>query len=194
MSDGEAEYEGTEDDVVEILESRDRDEHPVMSTQQIADHVSVTRRTVVNRLQVLEAGGRVEAVDLGRHKAWYLPSDRFLAAGGEGAETVATDGALPSDESDSMDELLKTQHKMYNDNIRTRRLLSKTIRSAATAIVPLLLGVMIAFISQSAPSVPHLDTLAGFLIVVAIIAGANWLYEIYETDLPEQRPLDEGDT
>lgn len=194
MSDGEPEYEGTEDDVVEILETRDRDEHPVMSTQQIADHVSVTRRTVVNRLQVLEAGGRVEAVDLGRHKAWYLPSDRFLAAGGEGGETVATDGALPPGESDGAAELLETLPQMYRDNMRYRAQRSKTVRSAAAAIVPFLLAIPLAIFGQSAPGIPYLQPAAGFLFLVSLVAGVSFLYNLYTTEIPEPAGFDEGDT
>lgn len=193
MSQEKQEYEGSTEDVVEILETRDRDENPVMPTNTIAEQVPVTKRTVINRLQGLKAAGTVEVLDLGNHKAWYLSTDRFLA-GDESPENIATDGALPPGESDGTAELLETLPQMYRDNMRYRAQWSKTVRSAAKAIVPFLLAVPLAIFGQSAPAISYLQPAAGFLFVVSLVAGVSFLYNLYDTDIPEPPGFDEDNT
>jgi predicted ArsR family transcriptional regulator len=61
----------TDDEFIDLFEEA---EDPVLSTAEVAEKVSLTRRTVLGRLDSLKAEGRLDGKQIGgRNKIWWIP-------------------------------------------------------------------------------------------------------------------------
>ena len=73
------------EEVLEFLEARDRQHHPVVTTGVIAEEFDVTSRTINNRLRELHEDAEVVRHELGNTVVWWLPDERM-----ESEESVAS--------------------------------------------------------------------------------------------------------
>lgn len=77
VSDGGRKPRVTDDDLLEVLRLAD---DPVLSTAEIAESVSIQRRSVLNRLRRLENEKKVDSKTIGgRNTVWWLPDDTQYA-------------------------------------------------------------------------------------------------------------------
>ncbi|GGL73478.1 hypothetical protein [Halocalculus aciditolerans] len=82
------------DDVLDALRELTNDADPVHDAPEVADVVDGTRRTVLGRLDVLEARGDVASKPVGRGRVWWpVPLAEFLA------EPSAAPSAVPPAEN-----------------------------------------------------------------------------------------------
>lgn len=105
MSNNSSQLALTPEDVLELLEQRNRAEYPVMSGTQIRDAlaedvgIDVTRKTVKKRLYSLERSGEIAFTKETRDTLYWLPGE-FEGMGPGEAEVVTTPEDPPEVEVD----------------------------------------------------------------------------------------------
>ena len=63
----------TDEELLQLFRETD---DPVLSTAEVAEQVTLARRSVLDRLKSLEDAGRLESKEIGgRNTVWWLPDE-----------------------------------------------------------------------------------------------------------------------
>lgn len=63
----------TDEELLQIFREAD---DPILSTAEVAEQVSLARRSVLDRLKALQEGGQLEAKEIGgRNTVWWLSDE-----------------------------------------------------------------------------------------------------------------------
>jgi hypothetical protein len=100
------------EEILEVLETRDRDEYPLMSTRAVTEEFDVSRRTINTRLRDLAEEGEVERVEIGGTPLYFLTDERVMRALPEDEE---------SDDGDSSGGCSRAKRDGSRERVQDRR-------------------------------------------------------------------------
>lgn len=113
----------TTDEVLQVLEDRDRDKHPVMTAEQIRSKgkLEPSKRTVLNRLEELREAGEVEHKQAGKSRIWWLPGEKLVdqsAAELTDALAEGVEGEVSAEEVIEAVEEKREREKLDKDPVK----------------------------------------------------------------------------
>jgi len=65
------------DDVERVIRERDPDEHPVVTSNYVADQTGVSRPTALSRLEDAHEKGRVKKSEISQASVWWLTDEQI---------------------------------------------------------------------------------------------------------------------
>jgi len=83
------------DDVERVIRERDPDEHPVVTSNYVADQTGVSRPTALSRLEDAHEEGRVKKSEISQASVWWLSDEPIT--GTRASEQPTEDGGGPAD-------------------------------------------------------------------------------------------------
>jgi len=136
------------EEVLAVVENRDRDKYPVMSTRDVAKGFDVSNRTISNRLSDLADEGRLQRLDTGVAPMYLLPDEKIAERDPDAAEAdddsddpddeipeptdLATEGGLAAENHPDEDvELREAVRELRQDVVAVHRSQEKVERRVA---------------------------------------------------------------